>query len=58
MALHASEMYAKNLFNFLSPFIKDGNLAIDWADEIIAGSMLTHEGQVRHEGVKKVLGVA
>jgi NAD(P) transhydrogenase subunit alpha len=58
MALHASEMYAKNLFNFLSPFIKDGNLAIDWADEVIAGSMLTHEGQVRHEGVKKVLGVA
>lgn len=58
MALHASEMYAKNLFNFLSPFIKDGNLAIDWADEIIAGSMLTHEGQLRHEGVKKVLGVA
>jgi len=57
MALHASEMYAKNLFNFLSPFIKDGNLAIDWADEIIVGSMLTHEGQVRHEGVKKVLGV-
>lgn len=58
MALHASEMYAKNLFNFLSPFIKDGNLAIDWADEIIAGSMLTHEGQLCHEGVKKVLGVA
>lgn len=58
MALHASEMYAKNLFNFLSPFIKDGNLAIDWADEIIAGSTLTHEGQIRHEGVKKALGVA
>ena len=58
MALHASEMYAKNLFNFLSPFIKDGNLAIDWADEVIAGSTLTHEGQIRHEGVKKALGVA
>ena len=58
MPLHSSEMYSRNMFNFLSPFIKDGALAIDWADEIIAGSLLTHEGQVRHEGVKKALGIA
>ncbi|MBS1172976.1 MAG: transhydrogenase (Re/Si-specific) subunit alpha [Proteobacteria bacterium] len=57
MPIHASEMYAKNLFNFLSPCIKDGNLALDWSDEIIAGSALTHDGQVRHEGVKKALGL-
>jgi NAD(P) transhydrogenase subunit alpha len=43
--------------HFLSPFIKDGNLALDWSDEIIAGSALTHDGQVRHEGVKKALGL-
>lgn len=58
MPVHASEMYAKNLFNFLSPFVKDGHLSIDWNDEIIAGSLLTHDGQVRHEGVRKALGVA
>jgi NAD(P) transhydrogenase subunit alpha len=58
MPVHASEMYAKNLFNFLSPFIKDGHLSIDWNDEIIAGSLLTHDGQIRHEGVRKALGVA
>ena len=57
MPVHASEMYSKNLYNFLSPFIKDGNLTLDWEDEVIAGSCLTHGGAVRHEGVKKVLGL-
>ncbi|MBI4756586.1 MAG: NAD(P) transhydrogenase subunit alpha [Betaproteobacteria bacterium] len=56
MPVHASEMYARNLFNFISPFIKDGQLALDWSDEVLAGACLTHEGQIRHEGVKKALG--
>jgi NAD(P) transhydrogenase subunit alpha len=56
MPVHASEMYARNLFNFISPFIKDGRLALDWNDEIIAGSCFTHEGKIRHEGVKRALG--
>ncbi len=53
--VHASEMYAKNLFNFFSPFIKDGRLELDWTDEVIAGSVFTHEGKIRHEGVRKAL---
>lgn len=57
MPVHASEMYAKNLYNFISPFIKDGVLSLDWSDEVLAGACLTHDGQVRHEGVKKVLGL-
>ncbi len=57
MAAHSSEMFAKNLYNFVSPMIKDGSLAIDWSDEVIAGTCLTHDGAVRHEGVKKILGL-
>ncbi len=57
MPVHSSEMFAKNLYNFLSPFIKDGVLTLDWDDEIIAGACLTHDGAIRHEGVKKVLGL-
>ena len=57
MPVHASEMYAKNLFNFISPFIKDGALALDWEDEVMAGACLTHAGEVRHAGVKQVLGL-
>jgi len=36
LAVHASEMYAKNLLNFLAPMIKDGELVPDWDDEVIA----------------------
>jgi NAD(P) transhydrogenase subunit alpha len=58
MPVHASEMYAKNLYNLLSPFVKDGNLALDWSDEVLAGACLTRDGQLVHEGVKKILGDA
>lgn len=58
MPVHSSEMYAKNLFNFFTPFIKDGNLVLDWEDEVVKGACLTRDGQLVHEGVKKVLGGA
>ena len=35
-ALHASEMYARNVFNFVSLLLKDGALAFDWNDELLA----------------------
>jgi H+-translocating NAD(P) transhydrogenase subunit alpha len=50
---HASEMYSKNLFNFLSPAISEGKLALDWADEVFAGSVLTHEGRIGHEPTRE-----
>jgi len=56
MPVHASEMYAKNLFNFISPFIKEGKLELDRSDEVIAGSCLTREGELVHEAVRKAHG--
>jgi NAD(P) transhydrogenase subunit alpha len=47
-ATHASEMYARNLRNLLDLLIKDGELHLDWDDQVIAESCLTHEGDVRH----------
>jgi NAD(P) transhydrogenase subunit alpha len=35
-AFHASEMYARNAFNFVSLLVKDGALAFDWNDELLA----------------------
>jgi NAD(P) transhydrogenase subunit alpha len=34
-AMHASEMYARNVFNFVSLFVKDGAIAFDWNDELL-----------------------
>jgi NAD(P) transhydrogenase subunit alpha len=46
-ALHASEMYARNVHNFLALSLKDGQLTLDWNDELIAKSCLAHAGQAK-----------
>ncbi|MFT4295377.1 MAG: NAD(P) transhydrogenase subunit alpha [Micropruina sp.] len=56
MPVHASEMFAKNLFNFTAPMITDGALGIDTTDEVIAGTALTLGGEVVHPLVRQVLG--
>lgn len=50
--VHASEMYARNLYNFLELSLKDGALTLDWDDELIAKTCLTHAGEIRHEPAK------
>ena len=52
---HASEMYSRNLFNFLKPALPKGELAIDWNDEVFAGAVLTHDGQIKHEATRNAL---
>lgn len=46
----ASAMYARNLFNFISPMIdpESKTLNIDWEDEVIAGALVTKDGAVVH----------
>jgi NAD(P) transhydrogenase subunit alpha len=54
-AIHASEMYARNLLNFLSLSIKAGEYTPDWNDDLIAGCVLTHGGEIKHEATRKSL---
>jgi NAD(P) transhydrogenase subunit alpha len=42
----ASELYAKNQFNLLSLMLKDNVIAIDWEDEVLAKTALTHDGKL------------
>ena len=44
----ASSLYARNLFNFLTPLIDKGTLKIDWEDEIIKATILTRDGRIVH----------
>jgi len=55
LAFHASEMYSRNLFNLLKPAIPKGELAIDWKDEVFAGAVLTHGGEIKHEATRRAL---
>lgn len=52
---NASEMYARNLYNFISPAIEEGELKIDWEDEVFASSALTHDGEIRHEPTREAI---
>ena len=55
-ATHASEMYARNLFTFAQLLVKDGALAIDFDDDLVAGSCLTHDGEIRHGPTREAIG--
>jgi H+-translocating NAD(P) transhydrogenase subunit alpha len=56
----ASAMYARNIQAFCALLVRDGTLALDLDDEVIAGSLLTHEGEVVHDKTAELLagGVA
>jgi H+-translocating NAD(P) transhydrogenase subunit alpha len=59
MATHASQLYAKNVENLLKLLVNDeGELQLDFDDEIVAGACLTHEGEIRNERAREAAGVS
>jgi H+-translocating NAD(P) transhydrogenase subunit alpha len=46
MPLHASQMYARNLTNLLGLIVADGELRLDFDDEIVADACITHDGRI------------
>jgi len=50
LAEDASQLFAKNLLNFIAPLVdpESKKLAIDWEDEIVAGTLVTRDGKVVH----------
>jgi NAD(P) transhydrogenase subunit alpha len=49
VATDASQLYSKNVQTLLDYFIKDGAIALDMSDEIIAGTTLVHDGTIVHK---------
>jgi NAD(P) transhydrogenase subunit alpha len=59
LPFHSSQMYSKNLQSLLTLLIgKDGNLVLDYSDEVLAGSLLLNVGEVVHVPTKDALGSA
>jgi NAD(P) transhydrogenase subunit alpha len=53
MPADASKLYGKNLVNFLQLILTaDGQLFLNWEDELVKGSCITHEGKLVHERFK------
>lgn len=55
IAVDASALYARNLFNFISPMIDKATkgLKINWEDEIIKATLITKDGAVVHPSLKQ-----
>jgi NAD(P) transhydrogenase subunit alpha len=53
MPEHASQLYARNVQALLELFLDDeGNLSLDFDDEILAGACVTRDGEIVHVGAK------
>ncbi len=53
--LNASEMYSRNVTNFLATLVADGKLQVDRNDEIIANTLVTWNGQIIHPRLRSML---
>lgn len=62
LPFHASSLYSKNLVNLMGLMLqKDDSgtrISLDFNDEIIAASAVTHGGEIRNEQVRQMLGLA
>lgn len=52
---HASDMYSKNILNLLQYVSKDGQINLKLEDEIVKGSLITHNGEVINQRVKELI---
>jgi len=58
LAYHASQMYGKNMQTLLELILdEEGNLNLDFNDEIVAGTVVAHNGEIPHPHIRKLLGL-
>jgi H+-translocating NAD(P) transhydrogenase subunit alpha len=55
---HASSLYARNVQSLLELMVNEGELSLDFEDEIIRGACITRDGEIVHEGARKAAGAA
>ncbi len=57
-AVHASEMYSRNLYNMLKLMLDErGQLHLDWGDEILSSCLLTHNGGIYHQATADLMEI-
>ncbi len=55
MPVDASRLYAKNVANLLLLMTSEGEVGVDLDDDVVAGTCLTHDGEVLHEPTRALL---
>lgn len=54
---HASQMYSKNVSNFLLNMVKDGKVNVNLQDDIISNTLVTEGGEVVNTRIREVFGL-
>jgi NAD(P) transhydrogenase subunit alpha len=54
-AFHASQMYGNNIQTLLELILEEGQINLDFEDEIVAGTVIAHGGEVPHPYMRKLL---
>jgi H+-translocating NAD(P) transhydrogenase subunit alpha len=57
MALHASQLYARNVTNLIHLLGSPGDLKLNFEDEVIRGCCVTHAGQIVSERARQLMGM-
>ena len=47
----------RDVQSLLAVMVKEGELSLDFDDEVIAGACITRDGRIVHEGAKQAAGV-
>jgi NAD(P) transhydrogenase subunit alpha len=55
MAVHASWLYANNMYHYVDNLFKNGTEKLDLDDEIAKSSLVTHRGAIQHQGTLKAM---
>jgi len=58
MPVHASQLYSKNVSTLLLLLVKDGQLKLDFNDEIVKGACVTHDGAIVNARAKELAEAA
>ena len=53
--VHASQLFSRNVTAFLSLLIQDGKLNLDFSEDILSGSCVVHNGEIRNERIKSLM---
>jgi NAD(P) transhydrogenase subunit alpha len=55
---HASQMYARNVANFVGSMAADGQLGWDLEDEVVRETLVIRDGEIVHPRVREILGLS
>ncbi len=58
LAYHASQMFGKNIQTLLELILEDGAINLNFDDEIVSGTVVSHKGDVPHPHIRKLLGLS